>query len=159
MGLITAMTNPFRWAVDAGTVEISVNFLFVESSRSKVNQLHSVSAEINQNVFVFNVSVYNTSSMDVDESSDNLMEEVSCKIFRKRTSISDVVEEVFDGIRTFHNNDEAISFFIVVKKSNNTLDVFHSLHQTDLDGYCTTIDLAPFVDFVLSDPFDGNRKV
>jgi len=91
-----------------------------------------VSCRVDENVFIFNVSVHNSSGVALQNCLDELLENFLAQDFRQRTLFTDEVKEILAVVDSFHDHEEGVCHIEVVDHSNDSGNVIDLLHECNL---------------------------
>ena len=123
------------------TIKVSESVIFVEGAGAKVDQFEFARLEVDQEIFVLDVSVDDASPVASQDCLDHLPEEAPGQLLFKNSFLCDEVKEVLARLGPLHDNDEGVMALEVVDESDNAGDVGDPVHEADLQGNLVQSDL------------------
>jgi len=131
----------YEWKVLL-TIEIGVVSRLHVSARSKIDELEIESLQIDQQVFILDITMNNALPMASHHRLDNLSEKVSGQLLFQAAFFRDEVEEVFARFRPLHDDDEGVVTLVAVDQTDHAGGAAgHQVHQTDFHGNALAIHL------------------
>ena len=86
------------------TIKVTVSLLFHKCARAKVDELQVQGCEINQQIFILDIPMYDSLLVTSNDSLNDLAEEVLGHLLLEHALLGDEIKEVFAGLWVLHDN-------------------------------------------------------
>jgi len=154
------MANPFRRCVLSCSLEICVRIILNEGTGTEIDNFnfflacHRVGG--NKNIFILDVSVYDSSFINFLKSFDDIPEHFASFTLAESLTPCDVVEEVHAVGGLLHHDEEAVFVLEPLNHVDGSLHVVQLPQIHDLHWNQIAMDHAIAADFAADDLFDGD---
>ena len=123
------------------TIKLCVHAILQKSSRAEVDEFQLARFEIDQNVLVLDVPVEDATAGHRLHDADDLTEELPGGVLVQRSLLRDEVEEVLDGLRPLHDQDEGVWTLECIQQFDDAADGLRLAEQTHLHGDVVSVHL------------------
>ena len=126
--------DPLGRGVDPGALKLRVVVILHEGSAPEVDEIQLSSFEIDEDVFIFDVSVDDARGVAGEDCLDDLAEEVGRNLLVEAALLTDVVEHVNTVTWVFKNVDEGVVSFEKVQYSHHSVNFSDCAQKFELQG-------------------------